>query len=102
MLFDQAVTRKMNTMYKHRKEECFMGHYKIMVETTQNKAAAKTRLNFLTNHNITCYLDTLELDDQTFYSVQAGPFPEKKEALTQVDAIKKLGLRHAFITRNPR
>lgn len=79
-----------------------MGHYKIMVETTKNMAKAKKRLAFLTNHDITCHIDTLELDDQTFYSVQAGPFPEKKEALTQVDAIKKLGLRHAFITSNPR
>ena len=75
-----------------------MSVYKIMIETTTSKAQAQKKLDSLNRMHIACHIATLKLDNNTFYSVQAGPFTEKKDALTQVDAIKKLGIRHAFIT----
>jgi cell division septation protein DedD len=101
MLFNQAFTRKMNIICTNiLKEDFTMSVYKIMVETTQNKTLAKKQLDTLRSNKITCHISTLKLDNQTFYSVQAGPFTEKKDALTHVDAIKNLGIRHAFITKD--
>ncbi|WEG11281.1 SPOR domain-containing protein [Pullulanibacillus sp. KACC 23026] len=77
-----------------------MNAYTVMIETTPNKASAKKRFELLKSRHIHSRIATLHLDNQTYYSVQAGPFTQRKEALTQLDAIKKLGIRHAFITRN--
>jgi hypothetical protein len=101
MLHNQACHRKMNIICTNiLKEDFTMSVYKIMVETTPNEARAKKQVDHLRSNQITCRIATLKLDNQTFFSVQAGPFTEKKDALTHVDAIKKLGIRHAFITKD--
>lgn len=77
-----------------------MSDYKVMVETTPNKAHAEKQFHTLRSNRINCHITTLNLDDQTYYSIQAGPFSQRKDALTQLDLVKKLGIRHAFITRD--
>ncbi|MGV3488517.1 MAG: SPOR domain-containing protein [Tuberibacillus sp.] len=75
-----------------------METYKILVETTNSKPIAQSRIDSLRRHNIDCTMVTFELGRQTFYSVQAGPFAYKKDALINVDKIKRIGVKNAFIT----
>ncbi|MFD2617698.1 SPOR domain-containing protein [Terrilactibacillus laevilacticus] len=77
-----------------------MGEYKIIVETTSSNQRAKEQFHFLKQNQIDSRLITLTFDRQKLYSVQAGPYFAKKEALEHVDKIKGLGIRHAFITSN--
>ena len=72
--------------------------YKIIIETTSSRKRAQSHINALKNMNITGFIETLNLDHQTLYSVQAGPYDYKKDALVNVDKIKRLGVRNAFIT----
>lgn len=76
-----------------------MNGYKIIIETTERKPSAEARLNFLKENKIDCYIHAHEYETGVLYSVQAGPFTEKKYALENVDKIKRLGLFNAFITR---
>lgn len=96
------MLEKMNKLRTNliKEEPATMNDYKIMVETTPNKTRAKKQYNNLRSNQINCHIAALNLDNQTYYSVQAGPFNQRKDALTQLDLIKKLGIRHAFITRN--
>lgn len=102
MLFNHTFTRKMNKICTNpiKEDPPAMSDYRVMVETTPNKTRAQKQLNTLKSNQITCRIATLNLDNKTYYSVQAGPFSQRKEALTQLDRIKKLGVRHAFITRS--
>ncbi|MTT31219.1 hypothetical protein GMB86_04210 [Terrilactibacillus sp. BCM23-1] len=77
-----------------------MGEYKIIVETTNSNKRAEEQSYFLKQNQIDSQLITLSFDRQKLYSVQAGPYFAKKEALEDIDKIKGLGLRQAFITRN--
>jgi len=69
-----------------------------MVETTNSKKIAQTHMNTLRSHAIDCSIKTLNIDNTTLYSVQAGPFSYKKDALVNIDKIKRLGVKNAFIT----
>ncbi len=75
-----------------------MSQYKIIVETTASKVTAIDRYNILRDNQISSDILTLTPDEGELYSVQAGPYLEKKYALEHVDRIKKLGIVNAFIT----
>lgn len=75
-----------------------MGDYKIIVKTSKDNNETKTCQDQLTQHQVNSHMETLTFDTETLFSVQLGPYTEKKNALTDVDKVKNSGFLHAFIT----
>ncbi|MFZ3577097.1 SPOR domain-containing protein [Virgibacillus sp. DJP39] len=75
-----------------------MSKYKIVVDTTNKKNSALQRYNLITRNEINAHIETYTIDSGEIYCVEAGPYSEKKYALQDVDKIKGLGIKNAFIT----
>ncbi|MBP1949957.1 SPOR domain-containing protein [Virgibacillus litoralis] len=75
-----------------------MANYKIVVETTGMKKSAQQRYNLITRNKINADIKTYKTDGGEIYSVEVGPYSGKKQVLQDVDKIKRLGIKNAFIT----
>ncbi|ASK64066.1 hypothetical protein CFK37_18840 [Virgibacillus phasianinus] len=75
-----------------------MGKYKIVVGTTGKKKSAQNQYNLLTRNRINADIKIYKTNGGELYSVETGPYSERKRVLQDVDKIKGLGITNAFIT----
>lgn len=77
-----------------------MGQYKIVVGTTDRKEVARDHYNLVNKNDINGDIRIYKTDKGELYSVEVGPYSQKKQMLQDLDKIKDLGIINAFITSN--
>ncbi|WP_430789046.1 SPOR domain-containing protein [Virgibacillus flavescens] len=75
-----------------------MGKYKIVVLTTGQKNSAQQKYNLVTRHKINADIKIYKTTGGELYSVEVGPYSERKRVLQDIDKIKGIGIPNAFIT----
>jgi hypothetical protein len=72
-------------------------YHKIMAGSFSKKENAANRVNFLQKKDIPAAMSTVIFNGKTHYRVQAGAFKNKKNAEKQLKAVKRAGIKDAYI-----
>ncbi|WP_394137939.1 SPOR domain-containing protein [Cytobacillus oceanisediminis] len=77
-------------------------YHKIMAGSFSKKENAANRVSFLQKKDIPAVMSTAVINGKTHYRVQAGAFKNKKNAEKQLKAVKKAGIKDAYIIAEER
>lgn len=72
-------------------------YHKIMAGSFSKKENAANRVSFLQKKDIPAVMRSVVINGNTHFRVQAGAFKNKKNAEKQLKAVKKAGIKDAYI-----
>ncbi|MFE4522338.1 SPOR domain-containing protein [Cytobacillus firmus] len=73
------------------------GYHKIIAGSFSKKENAEKRAALLKKKEIPAAISTAVIDGKTYYRVQAGAFKDRRNAVNGLEAVKKEGIKDAFI-----
>jgi len=76
-----------------------MEKFKIVVGTTTREKNAQGQYNLMTDNKINANIKVYKTADGKLYRVETEMYSRRKQALQDIDKIKKLGIKDAFIIR---
>ncbi|MBU5465840.1 SPOR domain-containing protein [Virgibacillus sp. MSJ-26] len=76
-----------------------MEKFKIVVGTTTREKNAQGQYNLMTDNKINTNIKVYKTADGKLYRVETEMYSRRKQALQDIDKIKKLGIKDAFIIR---
>jgi len=76
-----------------------MEKFKIVIGTTTREKNAQGQYNLMTDNKINTNIKVYKTADGKLYRVETEMYSRRKQALQDIDKIKKLGIKDAFIIR---